>query len=223
MSQLCVVKHVGCLESAPFSYTCHNCPCRRKDEGIWRCDPRCKNKGFVNLCVDQLRRIDSEMEPTRHPVLRDAKVLPEVRHRLLSVREFVSHSIRNVLRFTHSSPDVHVRAGGLVRQIRDCRLGCSELRLEHILNFLVRAQGSSQVNSLTHSIKLNQITSNQFNHISWNQNKAIQSIALNRSRLIQHHKLKPYQIKSSQSTQLYVALWFSWRIMLFSSQADVCR
>ena len=31
----------------------------KKDEGIWRCDPRYKNRVFLNPCFDQVRRIGS--------------------------------------------------------------------------------------------------------------------------------------------------------------------
>ena len=55
----------------------------RKDEGIQRCDPRYKNKGSVNLCFDEVRRVASEKEPNQHPVFRDPKVLPGVRNRSL--------------------------------------------------------------------------------------------------------------------------------------------
>ena len=69
----------------------------RKDEGIQRCVPRYKNKGSVNSCFDEVGRVASEKEPSRHPVLRDPKVLPDVRNRPLSVREIVSHSNFGIL------------------------------------------------------------------------------------------------------------------------------
>ena len=72
--------------------------------------------------------------------------------------EIPSESNRGAFGCTHPTPDVHVKPSWSFRQIRNWRLGCVELRIKHILQFMVQAQGfvimlSKQIKS----ISLNQI------------------------------------------------------------------
>ena len=81
--------------------------------------------------------------------------------------EIPSESSRGTFACTHPTLDIHVRPGWRFRQLWDLRLGCSDLRLEHIFEiygssigvciFVIQSnqEKSSQVNS-THSLNKSQ-------------------------------------------------------------------
>ena len=98
--------------------------------GFSRFDPRYKNKVSVNSWQFQVRRLASEKEPNRHPVLRDEKVLPEVRNRPLLPRDFFGSSILQKL--------IRIQWGNLPFYHSNIRYTCdSKLQLEKLLELEV--------------------------------------------------------------------------------------
>ena len=79
-----------------------------------------------------------DIEPNRDLVLRDEKVLPEVRNRPLLPRVFFSYSTfeilsessRGTFRLIHSISDIPMRSSCSLKSFRGWRLVCFEPRLD---------------------------------------------------------------------------------------------
>ena len=95
-----------------------------------RFDPRYKTKVSVNSWQFQVRRLDFENQPNRHPVLRDEKVLPEVRNRPLLPRDLFGPSILKKL--------IRIQQGNFPFYHSNIRYTCdSKLQLEKLLELEV--------------------------------------------------------------------------------------
>ena len=115
----------------------------------------------------------SANQPNRDPVVRDQKVLPEVRNRPLLPRDFCRHSTfqffswsgRGIFGFTHPISDVPMTPSWSLRSFRNWRLVSSELHIETDFEIY-----GSSIGVCIYVIQSNPIQSNPF------QCNSIQSI-----------------------------------------------
>ena len=120
------------------------------------------------------------IKPDRDLVLRDQKMLPEVRNRPLLPRDFstiqpsksLSYSSRGTSGFTHPTSVILIRPGWSLSRFRNLRLVCSELRIKTdveiygssigVCNYVIQSNPIQSVNQpINHTIKSNQLNSNQ--------------------------------------------------------------
>ena len=140
----------------------------------------------------------SANQPNRDPVVRDQKVLPEVRNRPLLPRDFCRHSTFHFLSwsgtgmfgFTHPISDIPMTPSWSLRSFRNQRLACSDRHVDTDFEIYGSSIGVCIYVIKSNPIQSNPIKSNQIQSMDQPLHQ-IKSNQINESM---------NQIKSNQST-----------------------